>query len=298
MIVNFANNFFPGGHYKTGAAAQEEDIFRRTTISRLLDTDEARSRFYPINEPDRTVRGLYTGDVRILRRGKSDSFSFLDLNEEFHVDVCSIAAFNGSGSRDQLYFADGKTKSGMKALNAAGIDLTKQRIEIMFQMALAKKADVLIVGAFGCGMFRNDPYQMIDLFNQVCYKYRFAKLEVVFAVIGQQNHSIFRLNVAKDLANEPTPVFQPQPKATVTPTSATPQDKDVLAEQPIPDVGETQRPEKPDQDKVEQQVTEQKPQLKGTESPKWDVPWILITVLCFLLVMTLLVIWYIKLKKQ
>lgn len=260
MVVAFANNDLPGGFYAVGAEAQEEDIYRRTTISRIMVTSKISMNFYPINRPNGTVRGLYTPGVRILRKSEHEGFGFFELTEKYLIDVCSIAALNGNDPTDNWYFGDGMTWSTPRVLNSVGTDLTRKRNEVMFQMALTMNADVLIVGAFGCGMFANIPEQIVDLFNEVLYTYRFAKLEVVFAVMGEPNLSIFRNNIAKDLANKPAPVFRVNQGGMPTVVSgiSTPRQKDPA---------------------------------------KFTVPWFVVAALGALFIIGIIALWYLKWRK-
>ena len=52
-----------GGGYKKGSRAQEEDLFRRTTLSSALDTDFGASVKYPMEE----FSPILTRDVCVFR---------------------------------------------------------------------------------------------------------------------------------------------------------------------------------------------------------------------------------------
>lgn len=211
MILNFASNRKPGGGYKNGRTAQEEDLFRRTTLSLVLDSDVRPKPHYPINpikyRAGTNMKGLYTGGIRALRDSKKNQFKFYD--NEYQVDVCTIPAFDGreKAKDDYPYYGDAKSYTKPRILNDTGLELTRQKIEIMFQMALKHNVKVLIAGAFGCGVFENIPELIIDLFNETMYKYRTADLEVVFAVIGP-NVGVFRKHIATDFENKPCKIYQ------------------------------------------------------------------------------------------
>ena len=52
----------------------------------------------------------------------------------------------------------------------------------IFQVAAYKGADVLILGAFGCGVFCNDPCIVATAFRTAVEKYRNVFEEIVFSI--------------------------------------------------------------------------------------------------------------------
>jgi len=191
MVVNFANNYTAGGGYDHGCIAQEEDLFRCSDLPRSLGQLNT-STYYPINEVcnDDTspfqVRAIFTPQCRILRRRSDYAFYTEEQYRKYKVSVCSIAAFNCGDQRDRRAFESTTTCQ----LSNWGYAATKSRIRLMFQMAAQKNVHTLIVGAFGCGVFRNPPAEIITLFNNVMREYWGSIGHVQFAVIGA-NHALF-----------------------------------------------------------------------------------------------------------
>ncbi len=189
LIVSFANNYRPGGGYKIGCTAQEEDIFRRTTLAHFLDTDYSRKHFYPINDlnEEEETNAIYSKSVNILRASERNGFGFYSDREieSYAINVCSVAALNKRSKSEAKYFnaEGGFTKAGRR--------ITKDRIRTMFYVAAGTKANVLIIGAFGCGAFQNKPEEMVQLFNQVMKEYDGVVRKVLFAIVGKKNYGVF-----------------------------------------------------------------------------------------------------------
>lgn len=62
------------------------------------------------------------------------------------------------------------------------LSIQTARIDRIFQVAAYKGADILILGAFGCGAFSNDPRIVAIAFKKAVEKYRNFFKEIVFAI--------------------------------------------------------------------------------------------------------------------
>ncbi len=73
-VFRNSNSFFQGGGYKSGAGAQEEDLFRRSNYVQSLEDpdhlDSERSWKYPIPE----FGGVYSPSVFVFRSGGPSGF--------------------------------------------------------------------------------------------------------------------------------------------------------------------------------------------------------------------------------
>lgn len=173
-VLNFASATNPGGGVVHGSSAQEEAICRCSTLYPCLNTEEMWNRFYgPHRNADNPLYNddcIFTPVVKVF---KSDiSFPELLLEADWwDVDVITCAAPNlrnvpsnrmnpnaGSKKTDISY-------DGLKALHTS-------RIQRIFEVAIANKAEVLILGAFGCGAFCNPPGLVAEVFAEFTEKYR------------------------------------------------------------------------------------------------------------------------------
>ncbi len=193
LLVSFGNNQQPGGKYLQGSIAQESDIFRRTTISHILDSDEVRDKCYPINDLKSDVtRVVHTPNVHVMRSSEKSEFQFLSEAEilKYRIDLCTVSALNKNDPEEsRLFNASGN-------LTREGLEITRKRIETTFQLAVKSKSDVLITGAFGCGAYDNDPFDIMDAFNEVIEKYHGAIPKVIFAVLGKDEYQKFRFGLS------------------------------------------------------------------------------------------------------
>lgn len=101
----------------------------------------------------------------------------LPETEWWDVDVITCAAPNlRSRPSNRMNPNAGSKKAdityeGLRALLTA-------RIQRIFEVAMANRAEVLILGAFGCGAFHNPPELVAEVFAKCTEKYR-AYLDVI-----------------------------------------------------------------------------------------------------------------------
>lgn len=182
-VLNFASARSPGGGYLSGARAQEEDLCR---LSALYTTLLRAPDFYAAHRADTGLayshRVIYSPDVPVYRDER-----YRLLAEPYRVSFLTCAAPNvGALSRDR---ADISGVPRMLAERAAGI----------LAVAARNRRRSLVLGAWGCGVFRNDPLQVAAAFrSSLIHPGRFAYVfdHVVFAVLdralGQHNLTTFR----------------------------------------------------------------------------------------------------------
>ena len=173
-ILNFASATNPGGGVIHGSSAQEEAICRCSTLYPCLNTKEMWNKFYgphrKANNPLYNDDCIFTPGVRVF---KSDT-NFPELlpeNEWWNVDVITCAAPNlrvVPSNRMNPNAGSKKAEVSYEELRA----LHLKRIQRIFELAIASEAEVLILGAFGCGAFCNPPKLVAEVFAEFTRKYR------------------------------------------------------------------------------------------------------------------------------
>ena len=178
-VLNFASATNPGGGVVTGASAQEECLCRCSTLYNCLNTRAMWDGFYMPHR--RSGNPLHNGDiiftpnVQVL---KDDDYR--PLEEPFAVDVITCAAPNLREQPANPYNpGDGDTKQISKD---ALYRLHVQRARRILTVAAQNEADVLILGAFGCGAFQNDPYVVARAYNDVLAEFSHHFRTIEFAV--------------------------------------------------------------------------------------------------------------------
>lgn len=181
-VLNMANRRNPGGGVTTGAGAQEETLFRRTNLFRSLyqfadyagNYGVKKSHFqYPL---DRDFGGVYTPGVTLFREDEAHGYKLMD--QPVKMSIISVAGMN----RPKL------TPDGLQII-ASLTDAVKNKIRTILRIGIVHNHDSLVLGALGCGAFRNPPRHIAKLFHEVInepeFHGRFAK--IVFAILEDHN---------------------------------------------------------------------------------------------------------------
>ncbi|MCH5196539.1 MAG: TIGR02452 family protein [Oscillospiraceae bacterium] len=162
IALNFASARHPGGGYLTGASAQEESLCR---ASGLYYTIKDVHEYYEQNArhklSDYTDGMIYSENVPVVR----DDSGVL-LKAPVLCDFITSPAVNRGAAR----LPDSEVNAKMK-----------QRIEKIITLAVSKAPDVVILGAFGCGVFRNRREDVLPLFEDAINSYG-GDVEYIFAI--------------------------------------------------------------------------------------------------------------------
>jgi len=168
--LNFASAKNPGGGFLTGAQAQEEALARS---SGLYDCLLMQPDYYELNRKNRSC--LYL-DLAIV----SPCVPFIRNDEGTLLEEPIIATVITSPAPN----AGAVTANEPEAIPRV-VPTLKRRAEMVLRLAVAHGVQNLVLGAWGCGVFRNDPVEVANAFEQLLrpegdYHGRFQR--VVFAV--------------------------------------------------------------------------------------------------------------------
>jgi uncharacterized protein (TIGR02452 family) len=171
VLLNFASAKNAGGGFINGAKAQEEDLARASALYPCLL--EARGYYDANRSCDHLVytdHMIWSPDVPFFR---VDARELLD--QPFLASVITAPAPN-AGALGRPWPAE-----------LAGItyeDALRKRAGKVLALAEERGHRTLLLGAWGCGVFRNDPELVADAFGQWLEGPRFAGSfdRVVFAV--------------------------------------------------------------------------------------------------------------------
>jgi len=170
-ILNMASNKRPGGGVESGAVAQEECLFRCTDLFKTVDDI-----YYPLGFDE----AVYTTDVMIV---KDKDYNLIET--PVYVDCITMAAIN-------------LNKYQLSRPSYEGI--TRDKINMMLNLAEAHKCENLVLGAWGCGVYKNDPNYISNVFMSVIRKGGYNFKKIVFGVINDDNsvdnnYEIFKRNL-------------------------------------------------------------------------------------------------------
>lgn len=183
-VLNLASRRNPGGGVLGGAGAQEEYLFRCTDYYRSLYqyADYApqygivRSVYsYPL---DRNFGGVFTPSVTVLRDNEESGYAL--LAKPWRVNMIAVAAIN----RPELVTVGGEERIAPHLVGA-----TKNKLRTILRIALRNNQKTLILGALGCGAFRNPPRHVAELFREVLSEQEFTHVfrHVFFAIREDHN---------------------------------------------------------------------------------------------------------------
>lgn len=180
-VLNFASATTPGGGVRKGSSAQEEALCRVSNLYLCLTDKKLWESFYQKNRDAKnnihTDDIIYTPDVMVI---KNDDYKTLQESDYFRVDVITCAAPN---LREVP--ANSFNKDEGEPIQLSDEELYKvhykRAIKIM-EVACANNVEVLILGAFGCGAFRNNPTVVAKAYKDAVEHFRHAFKEIEFAV--------------------------------------------------------------------------------------------------------------------
>ena len=195
-VLNFASATNPGGGVKKGSSAQEESLCRCSTLYPVLNTDHLWKEFYKPNrekhDPLHSDDCIYTPGIVICRTDDNRS-RLLDIGDRVSVDIITCAAPNLRNKPGNAFNPEyGKS---IKLSLEEQYNLHLSRAKHIMRTAACNNAEILILGAFGCGAFENDPRPVASAMNDALKEYGNHFTSVEFAVYcterDTRNYSIF-----------------------------------------------------------------------------------------------------------
>ena len=183
-VHNFASASNPGGGVVNGASAQEECLCRCSGLYFCLNSPIIWDGFYKphrdAHDPIHNDDTIYTPGVTVF---KTDTASPQLMNESewYDVDVITCAAPNLRNQPSNRYnTGDGNKQVVMKDKDLFA--LHEKKLRRILEVVLSEGCDTVILGAFGCGAFQNDP-EVVALANKNVIKdYLHAFKNIEFAV--------------------------------------------------------------------------------------------------------------------
>ena len=160
LALNFANGIHPGGGFLGGARAQEEVLCRSSALYSTLEGDPMYAAHRRRPQPDSTDWVILSPDVPVFR---DDDGTALDAPWTLSILTCAAPYAP----------ALGQPRAG---------DLLQARIRRVLAIARAYGYSALVLGAWGCGAFGNDPERTARDFKTALAEQAGAFAEVVFAI--------------------------------------------------------------------------------------------------------------------
>ena len=189
-VLNFASSTTPGGGVTSGSSAQEESLCRCSTLYPALDTKYLFDNYYlknrreinPLNNDDI----IYIKDITICKSDVDHPLRLLE-KEFIKVDVITCAAPN---LRDKSSIADEEL-----------YQIHLKRAKHILHIAALNNVEILILGAFGCGAFRNDPNVVAKAYKNALEEYKKSFFLIDFAIYTRPSEEENYLTFKRYLIN-------------------------------------------------------------------------------------------------
>ena len=203
LVVNLADDNFAGGCVAQGSGAQEESLFRRTNYVSSL-----KQELYPILADE----AIYSPDVLVLKTNESSGWELLNPGhthgkiEEWSHGLPRIAFIACPGIKYPetlsmpLTDASGNETEAMgERLQEADVDILKKKIKTILQTAIRQGHDSVILGAMGCGAWRNPIDHVAEIFKSVLREWDGCLSHIYFAILHttDDNYIVRRFNSEK-----------------------------------------------------------------------------------------------------
>lgn len=182
-VLNFASATNPGGGVLKGSNAQEECLCRCSTLYKCLNTKELWDNYYLFHREKKdtlyTDSVIYSQEVLVF---KEDLVlpTMLSKDDWYKVNVLTCPAPN---------------ISKIEILEDDLFEIFKKRIRKILSVAIINRNKNIVLGAFGCGAFKNPPELVAKAFKEILIDegYRYDFNNIIFAIITPRPNDINNL---------------------------------------------------------------------------------------------------------
>ena len=188
-VHNFASATNPGGGVVNGSSAQEECLCRCSNLYFCLNTQPMWNGFYGPHRNERNPLHnddiIYTPDVTVFKTDTADP-KLMPEEKWYCVDVITCAAPNLREKPGNRYNS-GDGSQSVKVTDKELFDIHEKRLRRILDVALLHKVTSIVLGAFGCGAFQNNPEIVALAAKSVVKEYLYAFKNIEFAVYCSRN---------------------------------------------------------------------------------------------------------------
>ncbi|KAJ2723717.1 hypothetical protein GGI07_002426 [Coemansia sp. Benny D115] len=178
-VLVFAAKGSPGGGYKRGAGAQEEELVRRTSLLHNLEDpyglDPARAWSYPLPE----FGGVYSPDVLVLRDAETAGYAFRDEPE--YLSFINVAPYLNVHVDEINHYGRKSTRIVEDTARSY-----RRKMELILNIARDQGHQSIVLGAFGCTGSYTVVQQMAEMWREVIdtspYAFREFFDDIAFAL--------------------------------------------------------------------------------------------------------------------
>jgi len=167
VALNFASAKNPGGGFLNGAIAQEEDLARSSGLYPCIVHNEMYAYHRSQHDAMYSSYAIYSPDVPVFRADDGRL-----LNAAWPCSFITCAAANAGALRAHH---DAPVERAME-----------ERVRKVLAIAVLHGHEAIVLGAWGCGVFRNDGTTIARLFRDaLTTHFRGSFRAVIFAVLDK-----------------------------------------------------------------------------------------------------------------
>lgn len=178
VALNFASAKNPGGGFLSGSEAQEESLARASGLYACLKGSPFYDYHRARRDPTYSDHVIYSPDVPVFR---DDDGALLEAPW-----VCSFVT------------AAAVNRGELKGRSVDVGALMRARIACVLDAMAAHGHEAIVLGAWGCGVFRNDPDEIARLFREaLTTTHRGVFTRVRFSVLDRGDRGTYRAFAAR-----------------------------------------------------------------------------------------------------
>jgi uncharacterized protein (TIGR02452 family) len=175
VALNFASAKNPGGGFLSGSQAQEESLARSSGLYACLSGHPMYHFHRMQGDPLYSSYAIYSPNVPVFR---DDNGTLLE--QPYPCSFITAPAVNAGVARERISHAQQRIVEAMT-----------NRVHRVLAIAAQHHHEHLVLGAWGCGVFRNDPELIAQLFKEALQDdFAGAFQTVVFAVLDRSSKKI------------------------------------------------------------------------------------------------------------
>lgn len=151
LVLNLADDTFPGGCINSGAHTQEESLFRCTNLCSTLKLTNV---LYPIKDDE----AILSKNIRILKTTEQKGWKI--INTPIYMDFISACGI-------RMPKVDYTNEKNPKFKLDKDIEKMIKKVELILQVAYLAGNDSIVLGALGAGAFNSPPKHTAEIFKEV-----------------------------------------------------------------------------------------------------------------------------------
>lgn len=197
--LNMANERYPGGGYTYGCAAQEENMARRSDLHFTFTGEVVRKQGASVvySKEMTALIGGEAGQVHLSSRPLvcvrgAEKFEEDSLGYEFYSPSKIFPFLELRSAAVDIGKHSGKRKREASEVDAS----MKRRIEAQFATLEQRNVRHVVLSAFGCGAFGNDPLKVASMYREAVERHKHNFDVIAFAIFyagrGTSNFEVFK----------------------------------------------------------------------------------------------------------